>query len=213
MSRCFRPNSCRIIASHAFSRPWRGLTRNFRIAKKRKRRAHNNFFLPTTTSTDVVGIVVIEDCIVTMSHAKRAIRFFGSVHTAVSSTPNPLRLAMTPEHFPKTLGLVTVLGVIAGYKFMESCMQIEVSLYEKTNDEERFPMSTINTHSKYVFLFYLCSVDRTNERMIGRPIDCTTLTGICTAIWKAPYHSTKIHHQTAHAGIGQSSCIDTTLEG
>ena len=26
----------RIIASHAFSRPWRGLTRNFRIAKKKE---------------------------------------------------------------------------------------------------------------------------------------------------------------------------------
>ena len=98
-----------------------------------------------------------------MSHAKRAIRFFGTVHTAVSSTPNPLRLAMTPEHFPKTLGLVSVLGVIAGYKFMESCMQIEVSLYEKTKNENRFLLSTISTN-KYGLLLLLFSVDRTNDR-------------------------------------------------
>mmetsp|Transcript_19229 Transcript_19229/g.24767 ORF Transcript_19229/g.24767 Transcript_19229/m.24767 type:complete len:116 (+) Transcript_19229:187-534(+) len=62
------------------------------------------------------------------SHAKRAIRFFGMVHSSLSTVrrqPNPLRLALTPGHIVKTLCLSSVVGLVSGYKFMESMDKME----------------------------------------------------------------------------------------
>jgi len=67
-----------------------------------------------------------------MSHARRAIRFFGTVHSTIASTSstNPLRLAFTRQHIAKTLVVSSILGFVAGFKCMEMAFQYEEDLVE-----------------------------------------------------------------------------------
>ncbi|KAL7567782.1 hypothetical protein ACA910_000535 [Epithemia clementina (nom. ined.)] len=59
-----------------------------------------------------------------LTNTRRAIRFFGTVPSSVSSlrsgTANQFSSAFTPRHFPKTLGVVAVAGLCTGFMIMDN---------------------------------------------------------------------------------------------
>jgi len=61
-----------------------------------------------------------------MSHARRAIRFFGTVHSGISHIRTQNWNPLTPEHIVKTLVFTSFTGFVAGYKVMDMAFQVEV---------------------------------------------------------------------------------------
>jgi len=60
-----------------------------------------------------------------MSHARRAIRFFGTVHSGISHIRTQNWNPLTPEHIVKTLVFTSFTGFVAGYKVMDMAFQVE----------------------------------------------------------------------------------------
>ena len=71
---------------------------------------------------------------------RTAIRFLGLVHSSVlsfrSGTIKNVAAAFTPQHFPKTLGLVAISGFCAGYKLMDSVYEAEVCVFRSLSSLE-----------------------------------------------------------------------------
>lgn len=53
------------------------------------------------------------------STARRAVRFFGTVHAQVDSVRNKGASLFTPERFPAFLAATCVTGLIAGWQIMD----------------------------------------------------------------------------------------------